>query len=723
MSDSNMTSTPHILVVDDDHEIVKGFKIILEDEGFTVTGEYNGKSALESMEKNNFDFAFIDGLLPGMDGFQLIAKIREMPKGLKLPIIMISGVYRASNHAREAMEKYHLIDYLEKPVGPPQIISALKQNLKDRYPRKPSQKSKAITDPNAPLINDYYLYDQTKISLQGALDQTPFPTLLNQIFDRKKTGQLLVTYNKAKKLISFDQGRVIAIRSNIVSECLGQLLLSTGQITKDAFDTTFDQMKQTGQRQGDLLMQAGAITSLQLSEALKEQFEGKLYNIFAWKNALFQFKQTNKLPPQHSEIKIHPRNMVKEGIKRNISQKTLNQWLMPYASSLVEANEDCQNRMRQCGYTLKELRFASELSGTEPLEEVLINPIKSQEAMKSFAFTLIAIGAWSISQPNRYVTSVGTTMGIDSIKDGGKSTLKVHTDHLMKETQHLKQPTLQDVAGSSNQIPQIDADQIEKMEVVAAMQRMNKEQQKYYKELYEFHKTLKEKNYFEIFDSEQKVDKGEIKKKFLQLAKQYHPDTIPHQEVPEIKKVADELFTLLSKARDTITNNQKRTEYIDYLSGGGNEDATEEVAKILASEQHFYNGQTAARRKDWPTARKYFEDAIELNPDEGEFHAELGWAHFNMSGNDMVARQEATAHIEHAIELSPKLANAYYYLGSIHKAAGNLQQATENFIQTYKLDKKHTKAKSEIHLLKVRRANKSKDKSSKGLFSFLNKKK
>lgn len=725
MSDKAVNS-PHILVVDDDREIVEGFKIILEEEGFTFSGEYNGHSALSSLEKNDFDFAFIDGLLPGMDGFQLIAKMRETDKGPKLPIVMISGVFRASNHAREATEKFKLIDYLEKPVGPSKIIQILKNHFNNEYPGKSKVTQKTTADPNAPVFNDYFLYQQSKCPLQGSLENIPFPVLFHQIFERKKTGQLLIQNQRAKKLLSFDKGRIIALRSNIVNECLGQLLLTTGQITEESFKQTFELMKKTGQRQGDLLLQAGAITSLQLSESLKEQFENKLYNIFTWKTGAFQFKETSKLPPQHMDIQIHPYSMIKEGIKRNVAQQTVNKWLMPYTSSLIEATENCQDKMRRCGFTLKEVRFASELKGNEPLEEILVNPIKNKEAMKIFALTLIAIEAWRVSQPDRVGSSSSSLFTLDNVKEGAKSTLKAHTDHLLKGTQNQpEQQTLQDVAGTSSSIKQLDPQAIEEMALVSAMQRMTDEQKAYYKELYEFNKSLKDKNYFEIFDADQKeLDKADIKKKFLNLAKHYHPDTIPHQEVPEIKKVADELFTLLGKARETITNDKKRAEYLDYLNGGGNEDATEEVAKILASEQHFYNGQTAARRKDWSTAAKHFEDAIDLNPNEGEFFAELGWAKFNMSGNDMVARQEAMENINKGLELAPKLANAYYYLGVIYKASDNLQKAAENFIAAVKTDKKHTKAKSEIHLLKMRKAQKDKEKNSKkSLLSFFNKNK
>ena len=104
-----------ILVVDDDRDLAKGFEDLLVAEGFEVHCEYNGKAAIEHFRERYYDLAFVDGLLPGMDGFKLCGEMRWVKHGERMPIIMISGVYRASSHANDAINKFRLADYLENP--------------------------------------------------------------------------------------------------------------------------------------------------------------------------------------------------------------------------------------------------------------------------------------------------------------------------------------------------------------------------------------------------------------------------------------------------------------------------------------------------------------------------------------------------------------------------------------------------------------------------------
>ena len=211
-----------------------------------------------------------------------------------------------------------------------------------------------------------------------------------------------------------------------------------------------------------------------------------------------------------------------------------------------------------------------------------------------------------------------------------------------------------------------------------------------------------------------------IKTNFLAQAKLYHPDSISFAEIPAIRQLADEIFTMVSTANEVLTNEKKRAKYVEYLADGGAEDATEEVAKILVGEQHFHSAQAAVRRKDWVEAKRSIQEAIKLAPNEAEFYSELGWAHFNLNPRDMVARQEAISYVEKAIEMNSKLANAYFYLGSIHKATGNTRQAAEYFIETLRTDRKHVRAKSEVRLLRMRKDEKLKSKKG-GILGFLKK--
>ena len=77
-----------ILVVDDEKEIADVIELYLKNEGFEVEKFYTGKDALVSIEKAAPDLALLDVMLPDIDGFTILKKIREK---YTFPVIMLTA--------------------------------------------------------------------------------------------------------------------------------------------------------------------------------------------------------------------------------------------------------------------------------------------------------------------------------------------------------------------------------------------------------------------------------------------------------------------------------------------------------------------------------------------------------------------------------------------------------------------------------------------------------
>ena len=116
-----------VLVVDDELEIVELLKIYLNNAGFHVFEAYNGEAALQILAKQKIDIVVLDIMLPKIDGFQLIRKIREH---LDLPVMVLSA-------RGEDMDKIYGLglgadDYVAKPFNPLEVIARI-QALLRRY--------------------------------------------------------------------------------------------------------------------------------------------------------------------------------------------------------------------------------------------------------------------------------------------------------------------------------------------------------------------------------------------------------------------------------------------------------------------------------------------------------------------------------------------------------------------------------------------------------------
>ena len=112
-----------VLVVDDDPNIVKTYKLVLESVGYSVDTARNGIEALFKSKKVHHDLIIIDMNLPDMLGNQLAEKIRLEKPDIK--IIMITGY---SSYIEE-LEELNIDEMLMKPIPPEELVEIAKKTL------------------------------------------------------------------------------------------------------------------------------------------------------------------------------------------------------------------------------------------------------------------------------------------------------------------------------------------------------------------------------------------------------------------------------------------------------------------------------------------------------------------------------------------------------------------------------------------------------------------
>lgn len=117
-----------ILIAEDDNDIVKLLKLYLESSGYKVFTVDNGLSAFELILKEQIDLAVVDIMMPKMDGYELIKKVREVKN---IPILILS----AKNQDTDKVLGLNLgaDDYMTKPFSPLEIIARIKANLRRFY--------------------------------------------------------------------------------------------------------------------------------------------------------------------------------------------------------------------------------------------------------------------------------------------------------------------------------------------------------------------------------------------------------------------------------------------------------------------------------------------------------------------------------------------------------------------------------------------------------------
>ncbi len=118
----------HILVVDDNPMNVRVCRLILERYGHRVSSETNPQAALEMMEAALPDVLITDLMMPVMDGYALTERVRALPGGATLPIIVLTA--RGESTAMERAMRAGVNAYLTKPVSSGALSDAVNSVLR-----------------------------------------------------------------------------------------------------------------------------------------------------------------------------------------------------------------------------------------------------------------------------------------------------------------------------------------------------------------------------------------------------------------------------------------------------------------------------------------------------------------------------------------------------------------------------------------------------------------
>ena len=120
-----------IMIVDDDVEIVNLFETQLLKEGFDVCEAFDGKSAIQSIQRAKPDLLVLDVNMPKMDGWEVCKKLRSDPTTKYIPIIFLT----AKNEASDRIQGFEFgaDDYIVKPFNIDEVILRIKSILKRVY--------------------------------------------------------------------------------------------------------------------------------------------------------------------------------------------------------------------------------------------------------------------------------------------------------------------------------------------------------------------------------------------------------------------------------------------------------------------------------------------------------------------------------------------------------------------------------------------------------------
>ena len=379
----------YVLIVESDAELQRQIGAALREAGFELHAEAEAAWAKRTVGTRVPDVVVVDTRLTDGDGFAFADELRQAPETRATPIVFVASTHRGVSHRAEARRRFAPADYLPTPLDLARLaprVAELAANgsadtsvdvdLSDEVTPPPTPKE-SLRDPaqqrerrDVERSAKSLAADADDAELQGTLKRTPFARLLQRLYAKRATGSLLLLRDTTKKIVMFAEGYPVSVRSNVLGETLGRILLQKRLITSEILAESVGRMQKEKRHQGEILVEMGALSPFNLERALVEQVEAKLFEVFSWSDGKFMFKAGDAAVEQR-RLERSPAATILEGIRLHYDEARQQAALDKYAHQYVGLTSDPLLRLQDMTSDPVELAFIQSIDGTRQLEVIL----------------------------------------------------------------------------------------------------------------------------------------------------------------------------------------------------------------------------------------------------------------------------------------------------------------------------------------------------------------
>ncbi len=233
--------------------------------------------------------------------------------------------------------------------------------------------------------------------------------------------------------------------------------------------------------------------------------------------------------------------------------------------------------------------------------------------------------------------------------------------------------------------------------------------------LVEKYERMREQTMFDLLNVTEKSTDEEVRARYTEYAKLYHPDTLRSNAAEELLEARKRIFELIGEAFEALDTEDKRFQYAHDLEQGlvGSSQDLQKVQDALQSETLFKKAEILLRVKKYKEALQHIEQAIALNDDDIEFKVLRSYIVYLDAAKQGDAVPAATAAIKHILALmknNANIASGYLYLGHLNKVVDKGPLAIKYFEKVLEYDENHPEALREVRIARMRESKKKKKK-------------
>jgi len=504
----------------------------------------------------------------------------------------------------------------------------------------------------------------------GSILEVSLPKLLFTFSAAKASGRLVLQNELVRKQVYLQNGKAVAALSSDPLESLNHFLVSYGGMDAVQVEKLYQQAGLQDDLLADMVVHRGLLQPHQLFEILRELLLQKIYELFSWRVGSYGFYDGQLYKGSILPLNLNPWEVVAEGVRRGYTQEELQALLGPLRNHVLVARDSAHIHLNQLVLTPRELKVFKAVGGGGRTLAGVLEHLAADEDSERTVLTMVYLGIEL------------ELIGIGEAQEAAAAS---------SEDAAAWDAMLGEGSPPPSAPPNAPASPIRPTPPVSGEERA----------LLDLFNSLKAQDHFLRLGLDREATASQASKAFMKAAREHHPDQQPTDLPDSLRQIHSDIFALLNEAHQVLSDDKKRQDYLDgleVLADGV------DVKKIMEAELMFQRAEVLVSNRKFPEALKLLDDALKLNPDEGEFHIFRGYAAFCARSNpDRTFREHCVQTILKGLKMRENNVPAgHLFLGRIYLAAEEMDKAASAFKKALALDRNNLDAARELRLLESR---------------------
>ena len=364
-----------ILIIEDNKDNREILLEFLSAYGFDVAGAADGKEGLDNFIIEKPDLVLSDVLLPKVNGFGVCQTIKESPD--RVPVILMSALYKTHALQSEAKEKYGADEYILKPLNLVNLATTICTLLGISKADLAAGREKAKSASGPPD--------------EGSFSQFPAPLVLAYLYQNRHTG-ILSCSGKAKKTLYLHEGVPLYVNSDDPAETYTELMITEKVIAKDKMADLEARANSSQTPLSKLLLSEKVISGEQLTHFMLTEVHERLIDLVTWQDGTYKFASDDSFLKKVKRPPMAMARSIYHGIKRGDFSGFVAYRYIPFKEVVVQKNASNLVLVAELDMEAEDLETFALIDGEVNLSELLEQTPQPQERAYKVLFALEMLG-------------------------------------------------------------------------------------------------------------------------------------------------------------------------------------------------------------------------------------------------------------------------------------------------------------------------------------------